>query len=84
MEIIAIIFGIIVAVGVMSFLFRTFFGDKEGFFECIKFWLTPDIFSLFKGQYSEDFWSEMKLGVWVFLGGCAGFATYTGLLHILT
>jgi len=38
-----------------------FFDDFDGFFECIKFWFTPDWISLFRGEYFDDRWAEMKL-----------------------
>jgi hypothetical protein len=46
-----------------------FFGDFSGFFECIRFWLTPDWVSLFRGEYWEDNWAELKL--FVFIALCA-------------
>jgi hypothetical protein len=46
------------------------FRDRESFLECLKFWLTPDIVSLFKGEWAEDSWAEMKLLLWIAL--CAG------------
>ena len=36
--------------------------------ECLKYWLMPDIVSWFRGEWSEDFWAEMRL---FFLIGCA-------------
>jgi hypothetical protein len=41
------------------------FDDWDNFLESIRFWLTPDIFSLLNGEYWEDWWGEMKLGAWV-------------------
>jgi hypothetical protein len=46
------------------------FKDSGDFWECIKFWLTPDIISLFRGEWMEDQWAQMKLFFWVVL--CAG------------
>lgn len=62
MATVSIVLSVIAGVGIMVLLFQPLFGDKEGFFDCVKFWITPDIFSLFSGQYFEDRWSEMKLG----------------------
>ena len=38
-----------------------FFGDWAGFFDCLRFWFTPDWISLFNGEYFDDHWAEMKL-----------------------
>jgi hypothetical protein len=38
-----------------------FFGDWSGFWDCLRFWFTPDWISLFNGEYFEDRWSEAKL-----------------------
>lgn len=46
------------------------FGDWDGFWECIRFWLIPDLWSLFRGEWLEDQWAQMKLGFFVVL--CAG------------
>jgi hypothetical protein len=42
-----------------------FFKTLDDFWEAIKFWLTPDLISLFKGEYWTDRWSELKLGLWI-------------------
>ena len=59
-------------------MFPVFFDDREEFFEAIKFWLTPDIVSMFKGNYWEGGWAEFKLFVWI---ACAGGISY-GLYHL--
>ena len=79
----AIGIGIAVAIGVMVLLFKPLFGDADGFGECVRFWLTPDLLSLFKGEYSEDWWAEMKLGIWLFLAGGCGFAAWYGVMQLM-
>ena len=59
-----------------ALLFRPFFGDLSGFGECIRYWLRPDIFSFFRGEWDEDRWAELKLFVWVALSAITGFAAY--------
>ena len=44
-----------------------FFKDWADFWECVKYWLTPDIVSLFRGEWTEDRWAQLKLGFWIFL-----------------
>jgi len=46
------------------------FGSWEDFLECLKFWLTPDIFSWFYGEGVDDWWAETKLGFWLFSCVC--------------
>lgn len=41
------------------------FDSWEGFFEAIKFWLKPDLFSMFDGSYWDDVGAEFKLFGWV-------------------
>lgn len=47
-------------------LYRT----RDDFAEAIRFWFTPDVWSLFKGEYWDDCWAEAKLGFWILL--CIG------------
>ena len=47
MATVSIILGVLAGIGVMVLLFKPLFGDKEGFIDCVKFWFTPDIFSIF-------------------------------------
>ena len=42
-----------------------FFKNWAGFWECARFWITPDIISLFRGEYWDDWWASFKLGLWI-------------------
>jgi len=75
--------GIFAGIAALILLFKPFFGDAEGFMDCVRFWLTPDVFSLFRGEWIEDRWSEMKLGLWLLCGVGTGFAVYAGLSNVL-
>ena len=75
--------GIIAGVVVLGVLFKPFFEDAEHFWRCIRFWFTPDLFSLFRGEWREDWWAEMKLGLWFMCGSGAGFAIYRGVERLL-
>lgn len=59
----------------MAFLVFTF-GDMATFWECVKFWLTPDIFSWFRGRYWEDQFARIRLGIWLILCGGLVFGEY--------
>ena len=56
---------IVVNIPVYYLFWKWLFGSWEEFWECLRFWLTPDIISAFRGEYFEDFWSEMKLAWWL-------------------
>jgi hypothetical protein len=46
---------------------RMFFGDLDGFADSLHFWFIPDLISLLRGQYWDDQWAELKLGLWALL-----------------
>ena len=78
------ILGVVAGIAALALLFKPFFGDASGFWECLRFWLTPDIFSLFRGEWTEDWWAEMKLGFWLMCGGVVGFGAYAGITKLLS
>jgi hypothetical protein len=65
-------------------LFRFFFDDFGDFMECIRFWLTPDIVSLFRGEWMENEWATMKVFLYFGLSVGSGFATNFGLHRLFT
>ena len=60
------------------FIGKIIFKTWEDFGESIRFWLTPDIFSAFNGEYWEDWIGELKLGLWIAF--CWGSVFLEGLL----
>lgn len=81
---------ILILVGVLSTpiyisLAKMFWGEKfESLGETIKFLFTPDIFSLFKGRFWDDWYATIKFNTFLFL--CFGWtAAITELLarHVL-
>ncbi len=46
------------------------FRSLDDFLESIRFWLTPDLFSAFRGEFMDDWWAELKLGLWI--AACTG------------
>jgi hypothetical protein len=71
-EFCAILSGILV----WTLMFIPMFNNANGFWGCVRFWLTPDVFSLFHGEWTEDWWAELKLGLWFISGIFAGFASW--------
>jgi hypothetical protein len=47
-----IIISIVVGAAALVVLFKPFFGDFSGFWECVKFWIKPEIFSLMNVAYA--------------------------------
>ena len=59
------IFAIAAALLTAVLLYMWLFKDWDDFLECVKFWLMPDIVSMFRGKYWEDAWAEFKLLLWL-------------------
>jgi hypothetical protein len=55
--------------GLGKLIFKTW----ENFWASIKFWLTPELFSLFRGEYWDDCLAELKLGFWIVACGLCVF-----------
>lgn len=73
MEIIPIVTAVVVGTFVLFGSFRFFFQCREDFFDAIRHSFTPDIISMFRGEWAQDQWNELKLFFWI---GIAGFAAY--------
>ena len=71
--------GAVAGIATLIFLFRPLFGDGEGFLECVRFWIRPDIFSWVRGEGLDDWWAEMKLGAWLVIAVFVGVSVYGGL-----
>ena len=61
---------IVLNVPVYLFFGKSFFGGWGGFVEALRYSFTPDVISLFRGEFGEDRWQSMKLGFFVLL--CVG------------
>jgi hypothetical protein len=63
-------------------LFRLFFKDLPDFIECLRFYFQPNIISLFRGEWEQDWWASLKLGVWATIAVAMGVATHYKLPQI--
>lgn len=61
-------------IGYMTY--KLLFDNLDEFVDCVKFWLTPDIISLFRGQFYVDMWAEMKLILWLVVTVGCGYGMY--------
>ncbi len=66
-----------------ALLFKIFFDGFGEFLECLRFWFTPEIVSIFRGEWNEDLWAEMKLFIYVGLSVGVGFLTNFSLHRLL-
>ncbi len=57
-------------------MYRIVFSDKDDFIGCVKFWFTPDIVSMFRGEYWDDHWAELKLIIWAGVSFAVGYGVY--------
>jgi hypothetical protein len=64
-------------------LFRLFFKDFSDFVECLRYYFQPNFISWFRGEWKEDWWASLKLGVWMTLSIVMGVATMYKLPHFL-
>ncbi len=71
---------IIVGLATLKFSFKIFFNDFDDFMACVKFWFTPDIVSVFRGEFEHDWWGELKLFVWLAFGVLVGYAAHQFLI----
>ena len=65
--------GLVSGLATLLVTYKLFFRDMHELFDSIKFWLTPDIISLFRGEYLEDTWAEWKLIAWLGSGFVMGY-----------
>ncbi|MEO5715903.1 MAG: hypothetical protein ABIT37_20655 [Luteolibacter sp.] len=72
-----------VAFFVGRLLFGIIFTNSEDFLDCVGFALTPDIFSLFRGQYFEDMGKSFRLTAFMVAVGGSGALTYWGLKSLI-
>ncbi len=56
-----------------------FFDDWNDFLECVRYWLMPDLISMFHGVFMNDFWGTTKLVIFAML--CVGIVI--GKYHLI-
>ena len=83
MDTAAALISIFVGLFAGKFLFRLLFDDIDEFWECVGYSLTPDIFSLFRGELFRDMEKSMKLSLFTLLTIGAGALTYFGITKLL-
>ena len=84
MSIFIIIISLLIALTVGSLVFRLVFASTDDFWDCVRFSLTPNLISLFRGQFSEDIRKSMRLGFFMILVGGSGAITFVGIVELLS
>ena len=84
MSIFVVVLSVLVGLGVGRLGFGLFFTDADDFCDCLRFSLTPNLFSLFRGEYLEDVAKSMKLGLFMALVIGSGALTFTGIISLLS
>ena len=82
MELFAILAGVAVTLLAARVLFRLFFSDNDDFWECVRFTFTPDIISLFRGEYFQDVTKSFKLSAWIIASVGSGILTGLFIRHV--
>jgi len=69
-------YGVIGFLVTAALLFKVFFKDKDDFFSCVRYYFTPDIWSLLKGEFHQNFFAEGKIFLWLGLSAAMGFGIH--------
>jgi hypothetical protein len=79
-----LIIGLLLVVNIPAFkaIFRMMFTSMDDFYESLRYVFTPDILSLFRGEYIDDWYGEMKVQFFVVLCGVLIFAEYTAISKV--
>lgn len=65
---------------VLRYTFKFFFNDLQDFADCVKYWFTPDIVAIFRGEWDRQYWAEMRLFFWLLLAVLSGYGAYQFLI----
>ncbi|MFC3193157.1 hypothetical protein ACFODZ_02770 [Marinicella sediminis] len=61
---------------VLRYSFGFFFQNLDDFTECVRFWFTPEIISIFRGEWERDWWAELRIFFWLLLGIASGYGAH--------
>ena len=68
-----------VGLGSAWFLGKVLFNSLDDFWECLNFWVQPELVSLLFGEFWRDKISELRLWVWSSGSLGAGYLVYSAL-----
>lgn len=64
-------------------IFRLFFPTSEDFNESVRYYFTPDVISLFRGEYWQDRAAQFRLGLFILVCGSIFAAEYALIIKLL-
>lgn len=67
---------LVLNIPVFKVVFGMMFRSMDDFNESLKYVFTPDIFSLFRGEYMRDYFGELKVSFFVGICGLIVFLEY--------
>ena len=70
---------IILHIPISFFIGKLFWKSWNDFFYSLRFWFTPEVISIFRGEWEEDWFETFKLLLW----GLFCFAFFYGEVKIL-
>lgn len=68
--------GILGALITATLLFKAFFRDMDDFYDCVRYYLTPDIWNILKGEFHQNFFAEGKIFFWLGLSIASGYGVH--------
>ena len=77
MNTIIVLMLLILNIPIYKLIFGFIFSSKDDFYESIRYVFTPDIISLFKGEYGRDYVGELKFSLLIALCGVTVFIEYS-------
>lgn len=79
-----LILSVFVGLGVGRLVFGLFFANADDFCDCLRFSFTPNLLSLFRGEYWEDIAKSMKLSCYMVLVIGSGVLTFLGMIELFS
>ncbi len=86
MELVLVVVLLIINIPIYKIVFNLMFDSTEDFYESLRYVFTPDIISLFRGEYVKDWFGEMKFQFFILICGGAIFLEYaiiSGLIRTI-
>jgi hypothetical protein len=74
-----VVLAVLAGLVTVALLFRPFFGDFEGFAECMGYALQPRLFAWLDEDAGEYLWARFKVSLWSGCGFLVGLGVYWGL-----
>lgn len=71
-----LIVSLVLTVCVAVFFFRPVFGGQRGFLEALRLWFQPNLLSIVRDEWEDDWTATMKVALWLFLSLGTGVSVF--------